>query len=286
MITWISIFSNILLLAVVVWLLHRRRQMDEVDCKAPRPETVATHIKKKILVVGMDEDTETNLKAGLQSDYDLVFVKSGQQAIHMIEDIKADLVISEYLMQDMGGDELCHAIREDAETCMLPVVFLSSLSYSTDIVYGLEAGAKDFITKPCDMSILKARIGIVLEEPTKGLPDLSKSGAVKETSDLEFLQRLDKVIRAQLSNSELQINDICQEMGMSRTAMFTKIKATTGHCPNDYLRIFRLNESKRLLEAKLWTIAEVAVKVGYNDPKYFSTCFKKQFGFSPSKMMK
>lgn len=64
MITWISIFFNILLLAVVVWLLHRRRQMDEVDCKAPRPETVATHIKKKILVVGMDEDTETNLKAG------------------------------------------------------------------------------------------------------------------------------------------------------------------------------------------------------------------------------
>lgn len=286
MITWVSILLNVLLLAVIAWLLHRNRQMNTVADSVTSQEPVLHHPKKIIMVVGMDDDTETNLIAGLQTDYDLVFAKSGEQAISMVENIKADLIISEYLMQDMSGEELCHAIRENVETSLLPVVFLSSLSYSTDIVYGLEAGAKDFITKPCDMSILKARIGMVLSKPTGESAEMGKNDTEKDPRDLEFLQKLDKVIRAQLSNSDLQINDICQEMGMSRTAMFTRIKATTGYSPNDYLRIFRLNESKRLLEAKLWTIAEIAVKVGYNDPKYFSTSFKKHFGFSPSKMMK
>ena len=289
MITGISLLLNVLLIVGIVGFLIRNRHRKPIVSDPIPPEPVEEKpsiSKKKIMLVGMDDDTETDLKASLQAYYDLIFVKSGQQAIRMIEDIHVDLIISEYLMQEMSGDELCHAIRENTGTCRIPVVFLSSLSHSADIVYSLEAGARDYITKPYDITILKARIGIVLSEQRDDDSPAEESQTVEDPSDLEFIQKLDKVIRSQLSNSHLQINDICKEMGMSRTAMFTKVKAVTGHSPNDYLRIYRLNESKRLLEAKLWTIAEVAVKVGYNDPKYFSTSFKKQFGISPSKIIK
>lgn len=270
-----SLIINCLLIAVFVWLYVRRRQ--------PKPCSI---MKSRILLVGMDKNTEVDLKACLQEEYDLVFVKNAQQAISTIDTIQIDLVISEFLMQEMSGDEFCHAIREKTGTSTIPVVFLSSLSHSSDIVYGLEAGARDYITKPYDTTILKARIGIVLSERRDDGSHPEGAQTVKDLHDLEFIQKLDKVIRGQLSNSYLQINDICKEMGMSRTALFTRVKTVTGHSPNDYLRIYRLNESKRLLEAKLWTIAEVAVKVGYNDPKYFSTSFKKQFGVSPSKIIK
>lgn len=280
----LSIFLNCLLIAVVVWLFFRFRHQSCTDVQTPvQMEEESQPDKQRIMLVGMDDGTEADLKACLQEDYDLVFVKSGQQAIDMIADLRVDLIVSEFLMQEMSGDEFCHALREGTETARVPVVFLSALSHSADIVYGLEAGAKDYITKPYDVTILKARIRMVLDEsrrPVSGDPEHAQG----DPHDLEFLQRLDRVIRKQLSNSDLQINDICTEMGMSRTAFFTKVKAVTGHSPNDYLRIFRLNEAKRLLEARLWTVAEVAVKVGYNDPKYFSTSFKKQFGVSPSKM--
>ncbi|WP_033148315.1 DNA-binding response regulator [Prevotella sp. P6B1] len=287
MILWFSILLNVVLvIAIARFHIKNRQLLSIVPMTAEAVKEIPSNTKKKILLIGMDEETETDLKANLQMDYDLIFIKNGQQAISMIEDIKIDLIISEYLMQEMSGDELCHAIRANTGTCTIPVVFLSSLSHSADIVYGLEAGARDYITKPYDITILKARIDIVLSEHHDGNMHADEPQSVNNLQDLEFLQRLDKVIRVHLSNSYLQINDICKEMGMSRTAMFNKVKAVTGHSPNDYLRIYRLNESKRLLEAKLWTIAEVAIKVGYNDPKYFSTCFKKQFGYSPSKIIK
>ena len=287
MITWLSLLLNALLLSGIVWFMIRhRRNVNGVYEEMATVEEKFQSGKDRILFVGMDEDTETDLKASLQEDYHLVFVKNGHQAISMMEDLQADLIVSEYLMQEMSGDELCHSIRENSATCRVPVVFLSSLSHSADIVYALEAGARDYITKPYDISILKARIGIVLNESKKENAEVDTDKKENNPNDLEFLQKLDKVIRVQLSNSDLQINDLCKEMGMSRTAMFTKVKAVTGHCPNDYLRIFRLNESKRLLEAKLWTITEVAVKVGYNDSKYFSTSFKRQFGVSPSSIIK
>lgn len=285
MIIWISILLNILLFAGVVRLLTRQHRQAAVAERKASVEENTPSGKNRILVVGMDEYTETDLIACLQGDYDLLFVKNGQQAVSLMENMQVDLVVSEYLMQEMSGDELCHAIRLNTATCRVPVVFLSSSSHSADIVYGLEAGARDYITKPYDITILKARIAMVLSESRKDNAEDGLEKEVKDPYDLAFLQRLDKVIRGQLANSDLQINDICREMGMSRTAIFTKVKAVTGHSPNDYLRIFRLNESKRLLEAKLWTIAEVAVKVGFNDSKYFSTCFKKQFGISPRKLL-
>lgn len=290
MMVWVSILLNILLFTGFVWLMIRHRRLrgqvhnligDEYHATCPYDSG-----KNRILVVGMDEDTETDLKACLQEDYDLVFVKNGQQAIRMMEGLQVDLIVSEYLMQEMSGDELCHAIKVNTATCRVPVVFLSSLSHSADIVYGLEAGARDYITKPYDITILKARIGMVLSESEKENVGEDSEKNEKDSRDLAFLQKFDKVIREELSNSDLQIMDICREMGMSRTAMFTKVKAVTGHSPNDYLRIYRLNESRRLLEARLWTISEVAAKVGYSDSKYFSTSFKKQFGISPSKIIK
>jgi len=87
-----------------------------------------------------------------------------------------------------------------------------------------------------------------------------------------------------LSNSDFSVNDLCQEMAMGRSTLFSKLKSITGHSPNDIIRMIRLNKAKELLASHAFTVSEVAARVGFADPKYFSTCFKKQFGTSPSKL--
>lgn len=102
--------------------------------------------------------------------------------------------------------------------------------------------------------------------------------------DKEFLDKVMEVINGELSNPDFCINDFCRMMGMSRTSIYNKIKTLTGQGPNDFIRIMRLNKAMELLKSRRYTIGEVSSQVGFSDPKYFSTCFKKQFGTSPSKI--
>ena len=193
-------------------------------------------------------------------------------------------------MPVLEGDELCRILKSSIDTSHIPVILLTALSERENIIFGLEAGASDYIIKPFDLSVLKVRIRNILQN-RQHLRDtvLSLNARPEETDytsqlDKEFLDKVMEVIHEELSNSEFSINDFCRMLGMSRTSVYNKIKTLTGQGPNDFIRIVRLNKAKELLESRKYSIGEVSTMVGFSDPKYFSTCFKKQFGASPSKI--
>ncbi|MCD8079715.1 MAG: response regulator [Bacteroides sp.] len=246
--------------------------------------------KNVLLLAEDDTDMREYLTENLSKEYEVVSVTDGEQALKMARDINPDIIISDVIMPGLEGDEMCRILKSSMETSHIPIILLTALSERENVISGLEAGANDYIIKPFDFSVLKVRIRNILQSrqhlrETVLSPE-SSPGEVDYTSQLdkEFLDRTLEIIHQELSNPEFSINDFCRMLGMSRTSVYNKLKTLTDQSPNDFIRIIRLNRSKELLISRKYTISEVSFMVGFSDPKYFSTCFKKQFGISPSKV--
>lgn len=246
--------------------------------------------KNVLLLAEDDADMREYMINSLSSEYNVIAVPDGGKALEMAREINPDLIISDIVMPVLEGDELCRILKSSVDTSHIPIILLTALSERENIIFGLEAGANDYIIKPFDLSVLKVRIRNVLQN-RQHLRDtmLSMDTPPEDTDytsqlDKEFIDKVMEVIQEEMGNSELSINDFCRLLGMSRTSVYNKIKTLTGQGPNDFIRIMRLNKAKELLESRRFSISEVAAKVGFSDPKYFSTCFKKQFGTSPSKI--
>lgn len=252
------------------------------------PET--TDKRNVLLLAEDDNDTLEFLTECLSAEYQVIHVSDGKEALEKAQTINPDIIISDVVMPGLSGDELCRKLKSDVATSHIPIILLTALCERENIIWGLEAGANDYITKPFDLSVLKARIrNILLSRQHLRNTMLEMKGHPEETDytsqlDKEFMEKVMETIHKELDNTELSINDFCQMLNMSRTSVYNKIKTLTGQGPNDFIRIVRLNKSKELLLTRRYTIAEVATLVGYSDPKYFSTSFKKQFGISPSKI--
>ena len=224
------------------------------------------------------------------SEYKVVAVPDGGKALETAREINPDIIISDIVMPVLEGDELCRILKSSVDTSHIPIILLTALSERENIIFGLEAGANDYIIKPFDLSVLKVRIRNILQNRQHLRETVLAMDAQPEETDYtsqldkEFLDKVMKVIEEELSDSEFSINDFCRMLGMSRTSVYNKIKTLTGQGPNDFIRIVRLNKAKELLVSRKYSIGEVANMVGFSDPKYFSTCFKKQFGTSPSKI--
>ncbi|MDY5238741.1 ATP-binding protein [Bacteroides helcogenes] len=247
--------------------------------------------KNVLLLVEDDEDMREYLTGSLSAEYEVVGVPDGGKALALAKDINPDIIISDIVMPVLEGDELCRILKSSVDTSHIPVILLTALSERENIIFGLEAGANDYIIKPFDLAVLKARIKNILQNRQHLRELVLSMGKVVDeaeyTSQLDkaFLEKVMAIITEEMSNSELTIDDFCMALGMSRTAVFNKMKTLTGQGPNDFIRIVRLNKSREFLGTRKYTIGEVSTMVGFSDPKYFSTCFKRQFGISPSKVL-
>lgn len=245
--------------------------------------------KRKIVVVDDSADSRKEMAFQLASDFEVLVAEDGKQGLALVRDQHPVLVVSSVRMPVMTGYELCHAIREDTALCQIPVILVSALSERENIIYGLEAGADDYIVKPYDVAILRTRIMSILkrnkEQMDKVLGGLAISKReYKDRQDKMLMDKVIGIIKKHLSDSEFTINDLCLELGMSRSSTFGKIKVLTGHGPKDLIKAIRMDEAHELLLTHELNVGEVAYRVGFSDPKYFSTCFKKQFGISPTKI--
>lgn len=245
--------------------------------------------KNVLLLAEDDKDMREYLTDSLSSEYKVISVPDGGKALDMAREINPDIIISDIIMPVIQGDELCRILKSSVETSHIPVILLTALSERENIILGLEAGANDYIIKPFDLSVLRVRLRNILQN-RQHLRDTVLSSDIPANEvdyssqlDKEFLDNAMAAIDANMGNLEFSITDFCRTLGMSRTSVYNKIKTLTGQGPNDFIRIIRLNKSKELLLSHKYSIAEVASMVGFSDPKYFSTCFKKQFGMSPSK---
>jgi signal transduction histidine kinase/DNA-binding response OmpR family regulator/ligand-binding sensor domain-containing protein len=244
----------------------------------------------KILLVEDNDDMRAYLKSSLMQEFQVTDMPDGRLVAEQIADINPDIVISDVLMPYLRGDEMCRMLKSNVETSHIPVILLTALSDKENIIMGLESGADDYITKPFDTAVLKARIRNILHNREKLRSAVSSWNVPAEeiayTNELdkEFMNKAIELIEKEMSNPDFSVNEFCLAMGMSRSSFYNKIKILTGQAPNDFIRIIRLNKARELLKSQRYNVSEVAVIVGFSDAKYFSTSFKKQFGMSPSKV--
>ncbi|MGM9736981.1 MAG: response regulator [Candidatus Cryptobacteroides sp.] len=244
--------------------------------------------KNVVLIVEDDEEVCGYLEKAL-ADYTVIKTDNGNKALLVAREENPDVIISDVLINGLQGDELCRILKSSVETSHIPVILLTAISAREAIVHGLEAGANDYIIKPFDPVVLKARLKSILNQRQELRDHIMKvdSGmAVKEYAsqmDKDFLNKAMTIMNSEMSNSDFSVTDLSRRMAVSRTVLYNKMKTLSGHPPNDFIRIVRLNKAKELLESHQYLIGEVSDMVGFSDSKYFSVSFKKQYGISPNK---
>lgn len=249
-------------------------------------------VKENLLLVEENNDMLESLRDNLSVHYAVSCVTNGKKALEVAKEINPDIIIADALMPGLSGYELCRILKSAIETSHIPIILLSALNEKENIIFGLEAGANDYILKPFDFDILKARIRNILQSREQLRNIVFSSGTpIEETSytnelDIEFLDKAIEIIEKEIANPDFSINEFCSLLAMSRTSVYNKLKSLTNQAPNDFIRIIRLNKAKDFLASGKYTVSEVSYRVGFTDPKYFSTSFKKQFGISPSKIDK
>lgn len=245
--------------------------------------------RNRIFIIDDDADMRNFLQETLAYEYDVTTFSDSAEILECIREENPDMVIADVMMPKMRGDELCRFIKTDISTSHIPVILLSGLTGRRDVVSGLEAHADDYILKPFDIIVLKARIrNIIMNRQRLRQQVLAEDSKPEETEyvnelDRKFMVTVMEKLNAKLADSELSVGELCAELGMSRTSVYNKIRSITGQSVNEFIRIVRLNKAKELLSSNIYNVSEVAYMVGFSDPKYFSTCFKKRFGISPSK---
>lgn len=242
-----------------------------------------------LLLIEDNEELLALLVRLLGNDYTIVTAQTGTEGLKQMEEEEIDLVVSDIMMPEMDGIEFCKQVKANLQTCHIPIVLLTAKSREQDRVDAYDAGADGFITKPFNLSVLHAKIHNLLKAKERGIHDFKKQ-LVFEAKELnytsldeDFLQKTIDLIHTHLSDPDLDQQTFLDALGLSKSTFYRKIKSLTGLSISTFIRNIRLKAACRLMEEKKnMRISEVAYAVGFNDPKYFSSCFKKEFGVQPS----
>ena len=249
----------------------------------------AAAVPNRILVVEDDPEMLAYLKSALGGEFETLAATDGEAAFRLAEESQPDLVLSDVIMPVMNGYDLCRRLKSTLATSHIPVILLTAMDDREHIILGLESGADDYVVKPFDPQVLSARISNLLHERERLRSLLLRAGREEKRReysnqlDRDFMEKVLAVMEKSFANPLFQVDDLCRAVAMSRTAFFNKLKAVTGKAPNDFIRIFRLGRAAELLSSGELTVTEAADRVGFSDPKYFSSCFSRHFGVSPSK---
>ena len=247
--------------------------------------------KLTILVVEDDEDIRKYIRKELESRYQVEEAVNGALGLSKAKKILPDLVITDVMMPEMTGTELCKRLKTDAETCHIPVIILTAQSDLEHRIEGLETGADSYIPKPFNVKHLNVRIEklIALRQTLKERFSKSLNMEAQEvtltSTDERLLQHAIDYIRENLEDPELSVENMSKALGMSRTHLHRKLKALTNQSPIEFIKVIRMKQAAYLLSTGKLSVSEVGYKVGYNTPSYFSSSFNAHFGMSPTAYM-
>ncbi|MBR3853501.1 MAG: response regulator, partial [Tidjanibacter sp.] len=273
---------------------------EESTPSGPRRKGVtAPEGAQKILLVEDNSEVRAFIYNNLIDTYRVVEAADGQEALEKIASEQPDIVITDLMMPKMDGIELVNHIRKDFETSHIPVVMLTAKQTPEERIRAMKYGADGYITKPFSMELLLAKIDnllsqrrILFEKMSKGsarnriVEAIPKSDVVVTNKDERFLQQIMAWIEENIENSELTIDDMASHMLIGRTTLYNKIKSLTGKSPVELIKEYRITKSEMLLRTGQFAVSEVAYKVGFSDPGYFSRCFKEQYKSSPVEYLK
>lgn len=241
-----------------------------------------------LLIVDDNDDFRLFMEYSLGLQYRVKLASNGKEAWDILQNSEEmpDLVVSDIMMPEMNGNELCRLIKEDKRTAHIPVILLSAKQNTESKVEGLTMGADDYVTKPFNMTILVLRIRKLIElsryNVSKGTIDPAPSDIVITSLDEKLIEKAIKYVEDNISRSDLSVEELSRELGMSRVHLYKKMLQITGKTPIEFIRVIRLKRAAQLLRDSQLHVSEIAFQVGFNNPKYFSRYFKEEFGVLPS----
>ncbi|NDV83786.1 hybrid sensor histidine kinase/response regulator transcription factor [Bacteroides sp. 51] len=241
-----------------------------------------------ILIVDDSDDFRLFMKDSLKADYQIKEATDGAKAWELIPTLQPDIIVSDVMMPEIDGIELCKLVKTDIRTSHIPLILLTARSAEEQKLEGLESGADDYITKPFNFEILSLRIKKLLQlrqkrqENFSGKMEVNPSEITITSLDEKLIQKAIQYVEDNIARCELSVEELSRELGMSRVHLYKKLLSITGKSPIEFIRVIRLKRAAQLLRQSQQNVSEIAYQVGFNSPKYFSKYFKEEFGVLPS----
>ena len=252
----------------------------------------STSKEMKVLIVEDNDDLLNFIKVSLGKDFLVFTAVDGRNAWEFISKQIPDLVVSDIMMPNMDGFELCKIMKSTYETSHIPIVLLTALSEKTDQLHGLGLGADDYLTKPFDMNLLTQRIKsiirnrkVVVEKALKLIKSDSNEPILTNELNDQFVRKMLEVAKANIANTEFDKEEFASAMNVSSSLLYKKIKSLTNQSPTDFIKTVRINYAVELLQSRKFTVTEVSELCGFASLTYFGIVFRKQFGKSPSEFL-
>ncbi|MBR5170289.1 MAG: substrate-binding domain-containing protein [Muribaculaceae bacterium] len=253
-----------------------------------------------VLIVDDNADIRAYLRTILQGQYRLLEAEDGKCGLELAREQVPDLIVSDVMMPVMNGLEFCQQVKKDDISSHIPVILLTARALEKHQIEGYESGADAYITKPFSPELLLVRIENLLQSrhqlkdlwatkpATESAVTTPAEAASATTMPIEdaFISRFKKMVEQRLTDSNLSVEDLAADMGLSRVQLYRKVKALTGSTPVDLLRKARLSQAQRLLQESDLTVSEIAYQVGFASPSYFTKCYKDEFGTAPGEARK
>jgi DNA-binding response OmpR family regulator/ligand-binding sensor domain-containing protein len=244
----------------------------------------------KIVIVEDNTDLRNFLKRSLSGSYLCYEASNGEEGLEMIREIIPDIVISDIVMPEKDGFELCKNIKDNINTCHIPVILLTALNMQKQIISGYEVGADAYVTKPFDIKVITAQISRLIKNRElirKKYHDQNFMVEVpgpKLSKDDEFLSEFITILKQNISDPNFNVTSMAGSLNVSSTQLYRKIKALTGYSPVEFLKIVKLQKSYELLLERKSSVKEVCYLSGFNNISYFIKCFRAQFGLTPAQV--
>ncbi len=249
-----------------------------------------------VLVIDDNRDVVTYIKSILQSSYEVMIARTGQEGIDLALEAIPDIIVSDVMMPVKNGYEVCQFLKNDERTSHIPVILLTAKVTSEDRIEGLQGGADAYLTKPFNKEELQIRLAqlIAIRKSLQkryssfgsfGELLVNQPGSVPSLDD-RFLKKLFDVVTERMDDTELSVTDLCRAAKLSNSQVNRKLKTLTNKTPSQFVRSIRLQKALELLQTSELNVSEVAYQVGFSDPNYFSRTFLKEFGYPPTAVRK
>ena len=252
-----------------------------------------TNKKPILLFIEDNEDLRFYLHQQFNEKYNIIQAADGHEGLELAYQHIPDIIISDVMMPEKNGYEVCHILKNDERTDHIPIILLTAKASHDEKIKGLSIGADTYIVKPYDPLELDLRISNLLRQieslqqryQTKSPEEQKEVIADPQEPKNHFILKVESIIETELTNPLFGIKELSENINLSRSQLFRKIKALTGKTPTAYLRSYRLAKAKQLLLNYAGNATEVSYMVGFNNPNYFFKCFKEEFNMTPSQMM-
>lgn len=243
---------------------------------------------RTVLLVEDNEELLQILNSLYAPSYNVILARNGKEGLEKTREERPDLIVSDVMMPEMSGTEMCMKIKNDFDLCHIPVILLTALTSAEQNIEGLQRGADDYINKPFNAKVLLARSNnlirnrIILQKKFSKQKDFDAQSLANNPIDQKFLDTVNTIIEKNLDNIAFDMNMLARELGVSRSSLYTKFKALTGMTPNDFVLNCKLKRAAYMLTNKPeLQIADISDLLGFGSPRYFTRCFKTQFEITP-----